>query len=85
MNITPTFEVQIWNHDGEVVKVKLIMLTAWAHALKAELKGYQISAQEVAPIVRTFLGCPDDYPLDQLSDYISTSLLDIQKQLGLKE
>ena len=81
--ITPTTEVQIWNFDDEVVSVKLIMLTVWAHALRSELKGYQISAQEVAPIVRTFLGCPEDYPLDMLSDYISTSLADVKEQMGL--
>ncbi len=81
--ITPTTEVNIWNHDGETVPVKLIMLTAWASALKAEVKGAQVSHQLVAPIVRKFLNCPDDYDLTMLSEHISTSLESVQEQMGL--
>ena len=83
--ITPAFEVQIWNHDGEVVKVKLIMLTAWEIALRSERDGMQVTAQSVAKIVREFLNAPSDYPLEHLCQHITDSLRDIQLQLGIKK
>jgi len=82
--ITPTTEVNIWTFNDTTKPVRLITLTAWAIALKAEVKGYQVSPTKVEPIVRKFLGCPKSYPLEDISLHITTSLKGIQEQLGVK-
>ena len=82
--ITPNTEVQIYNFNNEVKPVKLITLTAWNVALKAEVQGVQVAPQLVEPIVRKFLECPKDYPLTEIQKHIQTSLTDIQQQLGIK-
>ena len=78
--ITPTTEVQIWDFNNETKPVKLIMLGAWKIALKSEVAGHQVSSQLVAPIVREFLSAPADYPIEHLSDHITTSYDDIMAQ-----
>ena len=80
--ITPMTEVQIWNFDDEIVKVKLVILTVWESALRLELKGIQPASVPVAPIVRGFLNSPDDYPLDMLSEHITNSLAEVKEQMG---
>ena len=82
--ITPTTEVNIWNHDGETVPVKLITLTVWASALKAEVKGYRVSKTAVAPIVKKFLNCPSDYDIEMLSDHITGSLESVKSMMGIR-
>ena len=84
MSLPPDYTVQIWDFNEKLKKVRLITLTVWKHALKAELKGIQVSEQPVEPVVRKFLNCPDDYPLELIADHITTSLADIQQQLGIK-
>lgn len=81
--ITPTTTVRVCDFHGEPQKVKLIILTCWAVALRAEVKGVQVSPTLVEPIVRKFLGTPDDYELGLISDYITEAHEDIKDQLGI--
>jgi hypothetical protein len=79
--ITPTTEVNIWNFAGKAVPVKLLILMTWKTALKAELKGLQLSAQPVFPIVREFLGVPDSYTDADVSQHITDSYDSVKAQL----
>ena len=81
--ITPTTEVQIWTFNDTTKRVRLITLSAWSAALKAEVRGYMVTEQPVEPIVREFLGCPDEYPLEEISLHITTSLKSVHEQLGV--
>ena len=84
MSITPTTEVQMYDCNNEIVVVKLITLMAWSIALKSETKGLYVSAQPVAPIVRKFLSTPDDYPIEELSDHITSSYNEVKEQMGIE-
>ena len=79
--ITPTTEVNIWNFEGNTVPVKLLVLMAWKSALKAEVKGYQVTPTPVMPIVRKFLGCPYSYPDEMISQHIADSYDSVKDQL----
>ena len=79
--ITPTTEVNIWNFAGKAVPIKLLILMTWSRALKAELKGLQLSAQPVFPIVREFLGVPEWYTDADVSQHITDSYDNVKGQL----
>jgi len=44
-----------------------------------------VSPTQVEPIVREFLGTPDDYDLGLISDYITEAHEDIKEQLGIAD
>jgi hypothetical protein len=81
--ISPSYEVQIWNFNEEIVVVKLLTLMTWKAALKSELAGCQVTPQPVFPIVRKFLSAPNNYPKADLYAHIRDSYNDIKKQLGV--
>tara|TARA_R100001082_G_scaffold103622_1_gene74431 strand:+ start:204 stop:455 length:252 start_codon:yes stop_codon:yes gene_type:complete len=81
--MSPTFTVRVHDFHGEPKEVFLVTLTVWASALRSEAKGIQVSTQPAEPLVRKFLGTPEDYPLQAISDYITAAHRDIKSQLGL--
>ena len=81
--ITPTTTVRVHDFRGVLQQVKLITLTCWAVALRAEVKGVQVSPTPVEPIVRKFLDVPKDYDLELISEYITGAHEDIKEQLGI--
>ena len=83
--ITPTTEVKIYCFDDVARPIKLITLAAWRSALKAELRGAQVSSQRVEPLAREFLRTPDDYPLEWIVEHVETSLADIDHQFETGE
>lgn len=80
--ITPTFEVAIQDFSGNDAALPLITLALWAIALRSEAQGFQVSPEPVEPIVRKFLGTPEDYPLAALSEHVTASHNHIKDQLG---
>ena len=79
--MTPSQEVNIWTYDGTLKPIKYITLAAWSIALKSELKGYQVTATEIEPLARKFLGCPDDYAAEMISEHLTGSLESVKEQL----
>ena len=85
MSISPTTTVQVEDFNGAPQQVPLVTLTCWAVALRAEVKGVQVSPTLVEPIVRKFLGAPDDYDLAYISKYITACHEDVKDQLGIAD
>ena len=83
MSISPTTTVQFEDFNEYLQQVPLVTLTCWAVALRAEVKGVQVSPTLVEPIVRKFLGAPDDYDLAYISEYITACHEDVKDQLGI--
>ena len=81
--MNPTYEVNIWDFNEELVTVKLLTLMTWTSALKAELAGYQVTQVAVFPIVRKHLSVPKSYPDRDLYHHIKDSYANIKEQLGM--
>jgi hypothetical protein len=82
--ITPTTTVRVHDFHGVPKEVLLLSLTCWAHALRSEVKGVQVSPTPAEPIVRKFLDVPEDYDLELISEYITGAHEDIKEQLGIE-
>ena len=81
--MNPSYEVNIWDHNGETFTIKLLVLMTWCSALKSELAGYQVTSTPVFPIVRKSLSVPADYPDDMLYQHVQDSYDNIKEQLGV--
>ena len=75
--------VEMYDYHEELKKVRLITLTTWAVALRAEVKGVQVSPSLVEPIVREFLGTPSDVGIEEISSYITEVHEEVKERIGL--
>ncbi len=76
-----TVAVSDWN--DETVKVPLFQLLQWKHAIGLEIKGFTFSKGSVTAHVRRVLSAPRSYKRQDLLDYLTATIDDINKQLGV--
>lgn len=79
-----TQRVQIWAFNHTTIVTTPFQLLQWKHALGLEEKGLILSrGRKVSTHLRKLLKTPAGYPVADLRRHITSSLDDINEQLGV--
>ena len=78
-----TMQVQIEDYNEELVVTTPFQLLQWKHALHLEMQGLSNSRGSVYRFLMEKLSAPEGFLIQDMHNYISGCLADINQQLGV--
>lgn len=78
------FNVELSGYNGQPVVFNMFNLLQLKHALALEMKGLKLSRGKASTHLKKLLGCPRNYPVADLHQFICESIDNINEQLGVK-
>lgn len=79
------FEVQILDWNDKPVKFNMFNLLQLKHALALEMKGLKMSGNRSTHAhLRKLLSAPKNFKIEQMHQYISDCIDNINEQIGVK-
>lgn len=87
-SVFENFTVRIHDANDQLVELTMFQLLQWIHALRAEIRHGMKLAQgggrKTSTVIKGFLSCRKDYPVEDLLDHLEQSKENIMGQLSLK-